>query len=272
METIGRGSSRECPKGGYLWLKRKSGGLVTVRVRCKTWGCLGCRDQVRGRVQARIENGLSIIGRCVLITLTLKPENEVWDALSVQKVWRAFLQKWKKRYPERRKIVWFRMIEATKIGTPHLHVLVGDYGSGSKMTLHAEIKPIWKEVTGGSWWVGVRQVVGPKGMASYLGKYLAKQAISWSELEKRGFTRRFSCSAGWPRLEGFCIAEVKDGVYEAAGYTWKGSAGAALAESKVVEVGAAGQLGLYASEATEAFYERVRRRGAVRELRKRGVI
>lgn len=46
--------------------------------------------------------------------------------------------------------------------------------------------------------VDVRDVMGAKGAAAYLAKYLTKAALSYEVLVDRGFSRRWSSSNNWP--------------------------------------------------------------------------
>lgn len=57
-------------------------------------------------------------------------------------------------------------------------------------------------------------VVGSKGIASYMVKYLTKGMNDWAGMKDSGFSRRWSCSRNWPRyekltMEGTCTDSWK---------------------------------------------------------------
>lgn len=56
----------------------------------------------------------------------------------------------------------------------------------------------WFEITRTSWVVDVSSLQSAAGAGKYVAKYLTKSVGHWDELEKLGFSRRYSCNRGWP--------------------------------------------------------------------------
>lgn len=56
----------------------------------------------------------------------------------------------------------------------------------------------WFESTGDSFVTETVDVYNPRGMGSYLGKYVTKAFGQRKELEGLGFSRRYTTSRGWP--------------------------------------------------------------------------
>lgn len=189
-----------CPRSGFIRLWTVAGMQITVPTACKTWGCLSCRDRVKNRIARMIEYGCLILGSCWLITLTFrKSESNPRTADSVNTAFRGLLSKLKKR-PLFREMAWWKVIEATKKGQPHLHLVVGGISSSqTKRQIKNVISTAWYEMTGDSYIVDVTPVLGAKGAAAYLTKYLVKAMMSWDVLYQLGFRRRWSASNNWPR-------------------------------------------------------------------------
>lgn len=217
---IGQAGSSVCPKEGFISLLTKSGRSITMPTTCKTWGCLGCRDRVRNLIKMRIIYGCLKVESSCLITLTFKTEGDSRrDVVSVTKAWTRWLRLMKAKYSE---IPWMKIVEATKKGQPHLHVVMGmkkevevtctgkdrfgkpnhrfDWRWLSKECdcLEHNVARYWYEASGDSYVVDARGVVGAFGAAGYLSKYLTKAAMSYETLEKLGFRRRWARSRDWP--------------------------------------------------------------------------
>lgn len=212
---------RKCPKWQYISLKTKAGTEYITESRCKSWRCSICRKTKFNEVMVKMEYGCLMLPESYLITLTRKagitPEN---TADSVSLAFAAWLRILKKRHNLNLK--WFKVIELTKQGTPHLHLIAGINGfqgkdscvkkdkSGNKLYSRSWLKKddgclahimgkVWLEVTQNSFIVDVEEIYNPAGAAAYLLKYLTKSFLHRYELEEMGFLRRYSASRNWPR-------------------------------------------------------------------------
>ncbi len=158
----------------------------------------------------KIEYGCSMEGVSWFTTVTFRMEGKKpVTADYVHKVWARFLKMLRLRHPL---VQWLKIIEATKKGQPHLHVVMNNIGSDSCKPLYTrkglikdcacvlhEISACWRYATyHTSWVVDVRRVTSAHGAAGYLGKYLLKQSNSWEKLADLGFSRRWSRSRNWP--------------------------------------------------------------------------
>ena len=204
----------QCPHAGFVRLTARAGSIV-MPTTCKTWGCAFCSRKMLSLFKLRVEAGCLTLGRCSLITLTYKVEEaRRWDAGYVRRDWRALLRSTPQlRSPNQ----WMRVTELTKKGMPHHHLILGEtkgrercYGneefdarrfrerSGCCDCLSHVISREWFRVTGDSWNTHVTPVLGARGAAAYLGKYLQKTFVERAGLETVGVKRRWSSSRGWP--------------------------------------------------------------------------
>lgn len=189
--------TKECPRSGFIRLMTITGQLVTVPTTCKTWSCVSCRDRIRNKIKKAIAYGCLTLGQCWLITLTYRTDGlSHRDADSVNRDWRQLCKNISKSYPE---MAWFKIIEVTKQGEPHLHVVMGGLGGNAgRRELQKQVKRWWNQITGDSYIVNVKEVYGAFGAAAYLCKYLVKAMLVWDQLYELGFRRRWSKSNNWP--------------------------------------------------------------------------
>lgn len=168
-------------------------------------------------VQLIIQYGASVLAQSWFITLTYDA-NQASDraaAVSVNKDFRRLLLSLKKENPN---LTWFRMMELTKEGIPHFHLIVGNLRNNDELKIRCSTprdadwvnKPCpknciqhewgkaWTKITG-SYIVGVRRTTSPHKAASYMAKYLTKGLLHREALEALGFKRKWSCSRNWPR-------------------------------------------------------------------------
>lgn len=211
---VGAASSGQCPRKGLVWLQAQSGQAVLIATNCKTWKCLGCRDRLVALFKARVETGVSRLGRCAFMTVTYQADS-LRDVRARSVVVKDWAELWRlfRKDPEGRKMVWLRVMEVTKRGIPHHHVVMGTippamaincwstfsikgYNSrwGTCECLAHRVSRIWWRVTGDSYIVHTIPVKGAPGAASYMAKYLLK----WFGRGVPQMRRRWSSSQGWP--------------------------------------------------------------------------
>ena len=121
------------------------------------------------------------------LTLTLRPSpgmtasqllgiaNHAWSIL-----WRRI----RRQFPHA-KLGYAKIIELTKAGTPHLHILVE-----SPFLRQTWISQQWRELTG-SYIVDIRRIKSRRSLATYVTAYLTKA------LEVPKGHRKWSASRGW---------------------------------------------------------------------------
>lgn len=180
---------------------------------CKTWGCTVCRRKLLGLFRARVEHGVSTLGRCCFITITYQAENNAARTVpSVGKDWTAL---WKRLRRDGQQWAWLRVVELTKKKVPHHHVVVGPVTG--RMRCHGDrirkgkqtseyIRRIpscdcvahifaraWLAVTGDSFMCFAIEVDNAVGAGGYLAKYVDKTFV---DREWKG--RRYTTSRQWP--------------------------------------------------------------------------
>ena len=163
-----------------------------------------------------MEIGSSRLQRCAFITLTYKRGSQrLLDAGRVQTDWRRFWFLLRRDQPDLGKLKWLRVMELTKAGTPHHHLIVGQLPKTQQIRCWGEhfdaraykarlqdctclahrFGRTWYAVTTDSWIAHATRVKSAAGAAGYLGKYLLKTMY-----DRRNYPmkRRWSSSRGWP--------------------------------------------------------------------------
>lgn len=163
----GHFTARKCENGRWLVLRRVENESIhykKVYIPCQTYGCPVCRIK-RNRKLYKL-----ITKHCPkkdyhMLTLTLILNN---DPLSVNwkklnKMWDILLKRLKRKYG---KVKYFRVMEITKNGMPHIHALINCFMP--KWLL----KIIWKKISGGSYICKFEKV--RDSCAGYILKYFYK--------------------------------------------------------------------------------------------------
>ena len=208
----------QCERAGFIKLFH-GGHEHVVRTVCKTWRCRSCRPKVLSLVSMRMNYGLLTLGRSYFITLTyhaplgFSPRTAECVRKDLQRFWYRL-----RKCRGLSDVAWFKVPELTKRGQIHLHHLVGGPTTARKATcrspqeryrawmkrtckvdcLEHQISSLWQGVTSDSFVVDVSVVRDPARCAGYLAKYLSKGFRDRETLEALGFSRRWSCSRGWP--------------------------------------------------------------------------
>ncbi len=219
----GAASSSDCPRSGHVILERNvlgpGTGRVVLNTNCNTWGCLGCRDRLIRLFKMRVETGISTLGHCGFITVTYKAESSrLKVAECVSRDWRALCTRLKRSQPEVASWSWFRVMELTKLGTPHHHLIMGRiprmkincWGTNEEFDIRRfdrrfdscecvahRIAREWYELTGDSRIVHANWVTSARKGANYLAKYLGKE-FDAPRAATLGMARRWSSSRTWP--------------------------------------------------------------------------
>lgn len=218
--TEGYGSSAECPRKGSVLLEAWDRRRLLVNTNCKTWGCLSCRDRAMAAFKSKVSTGVSTLGRCSFTTLTYQVGGfRLRGAQCVRKDWAALYRRLRKRQPEVAAMKWLRVMELTRKGVPHYHLVMGPipewmpircWRRDEKVVaatylaraetcgcLSHRISKEWYTTTGDSWMVHTTPVTSGKGAGGYLAKYMRKE-FDGERGEELGMSRRWSTSQGWP--------------------------------------------------------------------------
>lgn len=217
---------KRCPRRGYLGLTCNNGDELIIERRCKTWDCKSCKWQNYQRIVDMITYGCLTQGPYYVITVTLKADRQRnLDAKYVGGLFSRLLREvWKDSREQTMR--WFKVVELTKKGTPHFHLIVGGIGTMRDNCLRPEAgndrsknlpfnrrwlarqcdclahvwSKRWDRITGHeSFIVDAERVYSSAGIGSYLCKYLVKGFADREGLLALGFSRRWACSRNWIR-------------------------------------------------------------------------
>lgn len=218
-----------CPRAGTIRLVAPTGRYVVLPTTCKTWRCKACRQRVMALFTMRVEAGCLILGRCAFLTVTyVKGSKRLERAGAVSKDWKELWRKVASSGPNYLALSqWLRVMELTKAGTPHHHLIIGAVPSdvevnccpqrmgepkkayraryGRNLVRRFEtclclahvVARVWWMVTGDSYIVHTVAVTDAKGSGSYMAKYMTK-SFGKERARALGMSRRWSTSKGWP--------------------------------------------------------------------------
>lgn len=177
----------------------------------------------------RVEAGCSTLGTCLLMTLTYRAaSHRAGAAQFVPADWKALWRLLRRNQDPMSQAKWLRVMELTKKGVPHHHVVLGPvkgqvrcYGKDfdvkrfkkrfdTCLCISHRFSRAWFEVTHDSYIAHTIPVVGARGAASYLGKYLTKE-FDTERAKELGMERRWSSSRGWPGVGRMRLAPTENG-------------------------------------------------------------
>lgn len=214
-----------------MWLTDTNWDTIIMPTNCKTWRCVPCQNRMMSLFTMRVETGVSALGQCVFITITYRlGSGPVRDAVSVNADWKELWRRLRAQNVPVGKMKWLRVIETTKRGQPHIHMIAGPvkgrvrcYGVDgihpsnfldrmeSCPCLAHQVSRVWFEITKDSYIVDAVPVLGAPGAGRYLAKYMQKGALNRRKLDDLGFTRRWSSSRGWPGSGRLRLAQTDIG-------------------------------------------------------------
>lgn len=153
-----------CPKGTILLSHDLA--IKPLPAWCNRWRCQRC-----GRVKAwKLRKRLELTRPARFITLTLRPDPALTAAEQLaiaNRAWSILWRRYRRRFGDRA-AGYAKIVELTKAGTPHLHILA------SVPFIHqSQLAADWRQLTG-SFVVDIRAVNHKRGIAGYLTSYLTK--------------------------------------------------------------------------------------------------
>lgn len=155
--------------------------FVVIQIRCKRWGCRHCGERKINHYAHKVASA----NPNRFITLTVA--NRLYESPreAYDKTRRALPQLTVKTRRKFGEFEYFRVLETTKKGWPHYHLV-----ARSKYIPHQFIKGAWFNLTGASI-VDVRQIKKNEHIYRYVMKYLAKQSyVPWTD-RRISWTRNF---------------------------------------------------------------------------------
>lgn len=175
-----------CPRGSFIGIAPFH--AIAGPAWCKSWSCERCSRRKAKKLAARIAKCDGT--RLLTLTMRLSPELDRRDRLdSLNCHFRNLMKRLRRHYP-RARIRYVKVVEWTKNGQPHLHIVLD-----SPYIPQSYISYLWKDLTG-SPIVDIRRIRRKNGSGRYLAKYLTK---SEEHLANR---RRWAASPGFlPQIE-----------------------------------------------------------------------
>lgn len=230
MERRGSALLGKCDRAAYTELFTPEGRSIILPTACKTWGCVICRRKLLSLFKARVEIGVSHLGRCAFMTLTYQADSaRLRDAGCVQRDWQALWRRLKRRGHRWK---WLKVTELTKQRIPHHHVVLGTIDNGKEIRCHGTtirrgketsryldrlpscdcvahiFAREWMATTSDSYMCFGTAVSDAAGAAAYMGKYMQKDFL---RPDRTGKERRFSTSRDWPGGKRLRLAVTLEG-------------------------------------------------------------
>jgi len=156
-----------CPKGTILL--SHPGAVKPVPAFCAKWNCPECGPRKARRLRSR----LSLTNPSRLITLTLRHDARVSPADQLRianRAWSILWRRLRRRFGARA-VGYAKIVELTKQGTPHLHII-----ATVPFIAQTWLAAAWNELTG-SFIVDIRRVKSSRGISGYLTAYLTKALL-----------------------------------------------------------------------------------------------
>lgn len=163
--------------GQWSSVKHEPGRLRLATLKCRAWGCETCQPNRRRQLVAEACRGRPD----TFITLTLHAkaaENPEEAVKSLSRAWRLIRKRHTRLHPDQ-KLPFLAVVERTKRGTPHLHIL-----ARSRWIDQRWLAAAMKEITG-SYIVDIRRPKMIRRIAAYAAKYIGKDPA------KIGKTKRY---------------------------------------------------------------------------------
>lgn len=172
---------------------------------CRSWRCPVCQPKRRAEVLRLIEAGLPER----LITLTTTPdrlEDADARARNLVKAWREIVRRFEKLHPGK-KIQYLAVLEATKKGEPHMHI-VQRGGFIPQKWLSEQLEELV-----GAWNADIRYIYNPAKAGRYVAKYLGK------DLHQFEGCKRYWRTMGWNLTpeDDTCEGRKRTGQWHRAG-------------------------------------------------------
>jgi len=150
---------------------------------CKSWNCEYCAPRRRAKLMAQASSGTPTR----FITLTVNPDvgDDPEHRLKLlANAWRLVIKRLRRLHPDK-EIEYLALVEATKAGEPHLHILFrGPYISQQLLsTFMAELiqSPI----------VDIRRIKNAKEAIRYVAKYVTKKPAQFGTAKRYWFSQHY---------------------------------------------------------------------------------
>lgn len=172
-ETRPVGRANWCGRWSLRGLNPVNGRMCTRRMNCKTWACSYCGPRRAKMARTSIRNNAEALGLKYFLTLTLDPSkiefiaDRSFAVPYMRQCWNKFREYLRREFgcpPS-----FIAVLEFTKSGAPHLHVLL------DRFIDQRWISATWDSLGGGR--ICFIKQVKVVHVARYLSKYLTKELL-----------------------------------------------------------------------------------------------
>ena len=166
---------------------RRGDKATAFALTCRAWSCPTCAPRRRQKLICQALDG----SPNRFVTLTVNPhwyDSPEERGAKLSEAWRDFVRDFRKRH-KTRTLEYLAVLELTKKGEPHLHIMVrGSFISYQRLSA-------WMGKRMGAPIVDIRLVRGQERVAQYVSKYISKRPC------RLGNLKRYWCSLGWLSAE-----------------------------------------------------------------------
>lgn len=182
-------------------VKREQHGFTAVSLPCKSWGCPDCQDNRKRQLTAQAMGGAPY----TFLTLTSrrKPGKSAnAAALELSRAWRLIRLRLMRKY-RWKALPFLAVVEATKLGWPHLHILL------RVKYIPWQVLSAWMAELHDSPVVDIKHIDNQGRVAGYVAKYCSKcvhkfgtakrywQSRDYDIRDKRPPKPKFAPGWGW---------------------------------------------------------------------------
>jgi len=198
LSPFQRNGKRDVPMtlcNAWSVVKRSPDAREAKPLPCRSWNCEFCAPKRRVRLMAQAASGRP--NR--LLTLTSNPRAGVTPTERFRLLrWASHLLFQRlRRIPKYGELAYFCIVEATKLGEPHLHILVR-----SPMIPQRLISSIMDELIDAPI-VDIRALHNPSQAIRYVAKYITKAPARFGE------SKRYWSSQNWEAPNDFTKAKAE---------------------------------------------------------------
>jgi len=168
---------------------------------CRSWRCDICNPRRRSQLMAKAASGEP----SRFLTLTVSPDtgaNPYERLMALSGAWNVLVKRLRRMFPDK-EVEYLAIVEETKAGEPHLHILLR-----SPFVPQRLISDAMKELINAPI-VDIRKIKNMREVIRYVAKYIAKAPAQF------GSAKRYWCSKAWEVPDD---TKVED--YEPIGTAW----------------------------------------------------
>jgi len=168
---------------------------------CRSWQCDVCQPRRRSQLMAKAASGEPTR----FLTLTVNPNSggSPYDRLrALSGAWNVVVKRLRRLFPTK-EIQYLAIVEETKAGEPHLHILLR-----APFIAQGTLSEWMRELIGAPI-VDIRKIKNLREVIRYVAKYVTKAPAQF------GTAKRYWCSSGYS-----IPAESEEEAHDPVGATW----------------------------------------------------